>query len=101
MPPSLQADGRGGMRVAIESAAPKRRPGLDLQTPAELAGVFRPPPCQGPRIPPGDRPPCIRLPSDYRPTTIRLHPTDPSGTLGRSWAALGALLWRFWTISAA
>ena len=84
----------GGMRVAFESAAPKRRPGLELQTPAELAGVFRPPPCQGMRIPPGDHPTCVHLASDY-------HPTDPYGALGGPWTALGALLWRSWTMSAA
>ena len=32
---------------------------------------------------------------------IHLHPTDPFGTLGRSLAALGVLLWRSWAISAA
>ena len=84
----------GGMRGAIESAAPKRRPGLALQTPAELAGVFRHPPWPGPAHSAG-RPP------DYHPTTTRLHPTDPFGALGRSWAALGALLLRSWTIAAA
>ena len=69
----------GGMRGAIESAAPKRRPKLALQTPAELAGVFRPPPARA---------------RAFRRATVHLNPTDPFGTLGRFWAGLGALLWR-------
>ena len=84
------------------SAAPWRRPRLDrMQTFFEILpnspGSLDPPPARARAF----RRATTRLPSDYCPTTIRLHPTDPFGTLGRSLAALGALLWRSWAISVA
>ena len=92
----------GGMRGAIKSAAPKRRPGLDRRTPLRSPGRFTSPPLRRPRaFRRADRRTTVGLPSDYRRTTVGHRPTDPFGTLGRSLAALGALLWRSWAISAA
>ena len=82
--------GVGGMREVIKSAAPKRRPGWDRRTPLRSPGRFTSPPLRRPRaFRRADRPAPIGLPSDYHRDTTRL-------TLGRSWAALGALLGRSW-----
>ena len=68
------------MRVAIESAAPKRRPGLDLRTPLQSPGRFTPPPPpQTLRIPPSGA-------SAYRRTTVRL---TLVALLGALWPLLG------------
>ena len=83
------------MRGAIKSAAPKRRPGLDRRTPLRSPGRFTSPPL---------RRPCAFRRALHRPTVglaSDYHPTDPCGTLGRSLAALGPLLWRSWAISGA
>ena len=47
-----------------QSAAPKRRPGLDRRTPVRSPGRFTSPPPQTPRIPPGARAVPVLYPSD-------------------------------------